>query len=505
MAGPYGPHRLDPTERNELMVRRPAGFAGFTLIWLGQMLSALGTRMTNFALSIWVWDVTGRATDLTLMLAFSFVPTVLLSPIAGVLIDRWSRRLTVVLSDVGSAVATGALLVVFLFGPAEMWQVYLVNAVTGAFLAFQLPAYSSTITLMVERGRYPRANAMMFLVRFGPVVIAPALAAALLTGGGIRFVLAVDALSYVAAIGTVFGVNIPPTPRVDGESPIGFWRDSLSGFRYLLDRRPLAGFEAILFAINLFASIGFVLLVPLVLARSGNDTAQAGIVATIGATGGAVGAVLLGVLRPTARKMPRILLSILVFSVVGRIVYGVGEVLALWVVAMFFVHLCIPFIDGYAQSIWQEKVEPAMQGRVFAARQFIEDLTVPIGAVVAGPAVDQIFEPWMRSGGDGAAAFGWLVGTGPGAGMGLVFVIVGVLGVMVAVLGYAAPGIRHLESVLPDADIPDITRPAEPPAPAVKPAPVKPAPAEPPAPAAQPAPVTAAAGGRAQTTPTGPS
>src|ERR1700750_419768 len=109
-----------------MALRRPSRFAGFTTIWIGQLLSAVGTRMTNFALSIWVWDATGRAFDLTLLMAFAFASTVVFSPIAGALVDRWNRRLTVVLSDVGSAVTTGALLLLFYFGSVHIWQLCVV-------------------------------------------------------------------------------------------------------------------------------------------------------------------------------------------------------------------------------------------------------------------------------------------------------------------------------------------------------------------------------------------
>jgi len=433
-------------------LRRPAGFAGFTTMWLGQLLSAVGTRMTNFALGIWVWEATGKATDFVFLMFFAFGATVVFSPIAGALIDRWDRRLTIVLADVGSAVATGAVLLLFLTGSVSVWQLYVVNAVTGAFLAFQVPAYSATITVMMEKGNYTRANAMMFAVRSLPVIFAPSLAAAMLAGANIELVLLVDLLSFLFAIGATFLVRIPPIPASGEAAPASLWRDSMYGFRYIRQRRSLVGLEAVLFAINLFASIGFVLLVPLILARTGNSEAQVGLVQTIGAIGGVAGALLLGTLKPTPHKMRRMLIAILLFSVVGRVLYGVGDTWLAWAVALLFVHLCIPFIDGYAQSIWQEKVAPEAQGRVFAARQFIEDLTVPLGAVIAGPVVDRLLEPWMRPGEPGAAMFGGLVGTGPGAGIGLIFVLVGVLGVGVAVVGWAVPSIRRIEAILPDHD-----------------------------------------------------
>jgi MFS family permease len=432
--------------------RRPSGFSAFTILWFGQLLSAAGTRMTNFAVSIWVWDATGRATDVVLLLFFAFAATVIFTPIAGALIDRWSRRLTLILTDIGSAAATALLLLFYLTGSVEFWHLYLINFVTGAFLAFQVPVYSATISLMMGRGQYPRANAMMFVVRSTPDIFAPALAAVLLAASSIETVLLIDVFSYLMAIVTVLIVRLPQTPRSPDAQPATLWQDALVGFRFIMGNRYLRNFEALLFAINVFASIGFVLLRPLVLARTGNSAEALGLVMTVGAIGGVIGAVLLATLRSPRDKMLRVLGAIVVFSVVGRILFGIADLLAVLAVSVFFVHLCIPLIDGYTNTIWQEKIEPRMQGRVFAARQFFEDLTVPVGTVIAGPLVDHVLEPWMRPGSGGAQLFGPLVGTGQGAGIGLVFVAVGVLGVVVAAVGFLAPSVRRIEVHLPDHD-----------------------------------------------------
>lgn len=439
-----------PRKGSAMKQQRLTGFSGFAVVWLGQLLSVIGTRMTNFAVSIWVWDATGRATDFALLLFFAFAATVIFSPVAGAFIDRWNRKLTLALSDVGSAVATAALLVMFLTGSVGVWQLYLINFVTGAFLAFQVPVYSSTITLMVERGQYPRANAMMFFVRSTPGLFAPAVAAALLAVSSIETVLLVDTLSYLIAIVTVLVVGIPQTPRGDGTPPARLWQDALYGFRYILRNRYFATFETFLLVINIVASTGFVLLRPLVLARTGNSAAAVGVVMTTGAVGGVVGAILLGTLKSPRDKMLRVLWGIVIFSVIGRIVYGVSDALVFMAVAVCFVSFCIPIVDGYTNTIWQEKVEPHVQGRVFAARQFVEDLTVPVATVIAGPVVDHVLVPFMQPGQPGAALFGGLVGTGPGGGIGLVFVTVGVLGTVVAIAGFLMPSIRRLEFIVPD-------------------------------------------------------
>jgi DHA3 family macrolide efflux protein-like MFS transporter len=432
--------------------RRLDGLPAFTVVWLGQLLSVVGTRMTNFAISIWVWDATGRATDFALLLFFAFAATVIFSPIAGALIDRWNRRLTLLLSDVGSAAATAALLLVFLSGSTAIWPLYLVNFATGAFLAFQVPVYSATITLMVERGQYPRANAMMFFVRSTPGLFAPLLAAALLAASSIESVLLVDTLSYFAAVVTVLLVGVPQTPKDADEEPTSLIQDSLHGFRYIMRHPHFLRFESLLLAINVLASVGFVLLRPMVLARTDNSAAAVGIMMTTGAVGGVTGAVLLGVLKSPRDKMLRVLGGILIFSIIGRIVYGISDELVLMAIAVSFVSFCIPVVDGYSNSIWQEKVAPREQGRVFAARQFIEDMTVPVASIIAGPMVDYVLIPYMQPGKRGAELFGGLVGTGKAGAIGLVFVVVGALGVAVAAVGFLSPRIRRLESLVPDYD-----------------------------------------------------
>src|ERR1700680_1884918 len=161
--------------------RRPNGFAAFTVMWLGQVISVLGTRMTNFALSIWVWKETGHATSLAVMTFLTFGATVALSPLAGSLVDRMGRRLMIIVSDVGCAACTAILLMFFLTGRVQLWQLYVGNTLTRGFLAFWSPAYGATITHMMAEKHYARANAMLSLANAVPAIFAPSLAALLLS------------------------------------------------------------------------------------------------------------------------------------------------------------------------------------------------------------------------------------------------------------------------------------------------------------------------------------
>lgn len=439
---------------------RPSGFAAFSVIWLGQILSTLGTRMTNFALSIWIWEATGRASDLALLTFVAFAATTVTSPLAGSLVDRMNRRFVIVLSDAGMAAATVAMLLLFLTDSMQTWHLYVINAVTGAFLAFQYPAYGSLITVMMQKAHYARANAMLSLVRSVPAIFAPALAAVLLSAISIEAVLLIDALSYVVAVGTVFMVVVPSlkpqaadADDADADGRGGkVWRDTVIGFGYIFRRPGLLGLQGILFAVGLFAAMGWILLTPMVLARTGNDEAQIGLIQSIGAIGGVAGGLLLGMVRTPANKMRWLLLAIGAFSLLGRVLLGIGGNFVIWSIAWFCAWLCIPAIDGYGQAIFQEKVDPKVQGRVFGARQVLDNFALPVALGIAGPLADNYLEPGMRPDGSLAPIFGDLVGTGPGSGMALVFVVTGLLGLLVGIAGFLARPVRDVETLIPDHD-----------------------------------------------------
>jgi len=448
-----GQAELNPPGRLTRL-RQLTGLRAFTVLWVGQLASSTGTRMTNFVLGIWVWQQTGQASALALLTFFAFGATVVCSPLAGSLVDRWSRRLTIMLSDIGSAVATGLLLLVFLTGHAQLWELILTNTLTGGFLAFQYPAYGATIAAMLPKDQYPKANGMMSLVRSTPAIFGPVLAGLLLRLTSLSTVLLLDMLCYLLAIGTVFLVRLPGVRSSQQHRESSVWRDWTAGLRYILPRRGLAGLLGLNIVVSLTSAMGFIVLIPMILERTGNNQLQLGIVQSIGAVGGVCGALALTNLRAPRRNMPVVIGGILVFSVLGQIGVAVGGTLILWAVAWFFAWLAVPFVEGYSQSIWQQKVVDGLRGRVFATTQLFENLALPIGFAISGPVVDHVFAPGMRPGGGLAAVFGPVIGTGPGAGMALIFLLSGMLGAICALACLFVPTIRDVDTRIPDAEQP---------------------------------------------------
>lgn len=435
-------------------LRQLAGLKAFTVLWVGQVLAAVGTRMTNFVLAIWLWQETGQASALALLTFCAFGATVVCSPFAGLLVDRLPRRVTIMLSDVGSAMTTGVMLMLFLGGHVQLWQLVLTNTVTGAFLAFQFPAYAATVADLMPKEQYPKANGMLSLVRSVPAIAAPALAAFLLEVFSIAGMLLVNIACYAIAIGTVFLVRLPSKPARAGEKVASWWRDWTAGFRYVAARRGLSGLLALNTVVGLTSAMGFVVVIPMILARTGEDQVQLGVVQSVGAVGGVCGALVLTRLRAPARKMPFVIGGILAFSLLGQIAVGIGTTLWMWAVAWFFAWLTVPFVEGYSQSIWQQKSPADVRGRVFAVVQLFENLALPVGFAISGPLADHVFTPLLRPDGGLAGVFGPLVGTGPGAGMGLIFVLAGTIGALCAVAAALTRSVRDLETELPDHDAP---------------------------------------------------
>ncbi len=436
----------------DLVVRRmqPTGMRAFAIIWIGQLISLLGTAMTRFALTIWAWQITGQATALALVGFFTFAPALIVTPFAGALVDRWNRRFVMMLSDLAAIGSTVVVFLLFWTGNLQIWHLYVTGAFAGAFGAFQFPAYSAAVTTMVSKEQYGRASGMLSTANFASNIFAPVFAAIFLNIVGIAGILAFDMATFLAAIGALLVVHIPqPITTEEGEKSRGsFWKESIYGFRYIVDRPSLLALLFIFFGINLIAPFAFTLLAPMLLARAGDETIL-GIVQSAIGVGGLVGSVVLSIWGGPKRRIHGILVG-LVLVTLGVLQLGLAQTLPVWAFAAFFTMFFVPTINGSSQAIWQSKVAPDVQGRVFAARGMIAQVGAPIAMLLAGPLADFVFEPAMMPGGSWAPLFEWLVGNGPGAGMSLMFVIAGALGMLVGLAGYAIPAIRNVEDILPD-------------------------------------------------------
>ncbi|HQP08619.1 MAG TPA: MFS transporter [Anaerolineaceae bacterium] len=424
----------------------------FIVIWLGQLISVLASSMTGFALSIWMYQQTESATAMGLVQVCFITPFLIMSPFAGVMVDRYNRKLMMMVSDFTAVLATALILILHLSGNLQFWHLYIAAVLNGIGNTFQWPAYSAAVGTMVAKEQLGKVNGMMSLVEAGPGVVAPLLAGMLLPVIGLTGILTIDIFTFFMAIGALLVIFVPQPQRTEeGQKAQGnMLKEAAFGFRYIFARPSLLGLQMLFFAGNLFSGVAFTVMAPMILARTNQNALMFGTVQTAGAIGAVVGGIAMSAWGGFKRRIHGVLASWIWFGLFSACLVGTGFGLPVWVAGAALGELAIPLMNGSNQAIWQAKVAPDLQGRVFSSRRLIAWFTNPVSPIIGGTMADFVLEPAMRAGGFLPDTFGWLVGTGPGSGMGLLMLICGVLISLVGVAGYFIPVIRKAEDLLPD-------------------------------------------------------
>ncbi len=433
--------------------KRPTGMNAFFIIWIGQIVSILASGMSGFALALWMFQQTKSATAMGLQQVFYITPFLLMSIPAGVMVDKYNRKLMMMFSDLTAVLATFAIMLLSALGMLQFWHLYVTAILYGLGNTFQWPAYSAAIGSMVPKEQLGRANGLVSLMEAGPGVVAPLLAGMLYPIIGLTGILVIDVVTFFFALGALAIVEIPqPERTVEGvEAEGSIWKQAIFGFKYIFARPSLLGLQMIFFFGNLFSGIGMTVFAPMILARTNQDSTIFGIVQTAGAIGAIIGGVAMSAWGGLKRRVHGVLGGWIYSGVVSIAILGLNG-LTFWLAGMLLGGLMAPVINGSNQAIWQSKVAPDIQGRVFSARRLIAWFTQPIAPIIGGILADFVLEPAMRNGIFLPATFGWLVGTGPGAGMGLLLFFSGLAIVLVGLAGYFIPTIRNAEDLLPDHD-----------------------------------------------------
>jgi MFS family permease len=428
---------------------------GFTIVWAGQLISVLASSMTQFALTIWAYQETGSATALGIISTAFIVPFLLLAPIAGVMVDRHNRKLMMMVSDLTAITATAGILILNALGSLEIWHLYIAAVVNGLGNTFQWPAYSAAISTMVPKENYSRANGMMSLVESGPAVLAPILAGLLLPIIQLTGILIIDVTTFFLAIVALLLVHVPqPQKTAEGQAERGsIFKEALYGFKYIFARRGLLGLLIFFIVLNFIIGLSISLFSPFVLERTNQSSEILGIVTSANAIGAVIGGLLISLWGGFKKRTNSIFLGEFLTGLFLLVIFGLGRSMPVWIIGVLIGGIFPIFTNGASQAIWQAKVAPDVQGRVFSARRMIAWSVGPITPILAGLLADYVTEPAMKSETWLAHTFGWMVGNTPGSGMALQLVLTGVLYMAAAVWTYLfVPHVRNLEAELPDHD-----------------------------------------------------
>jgi DHA3 family macrolide efflux protein-like MFS transporter len=433
--------------------KQPVGMTAFFIIWIGQIISILASGMSQFALTIWMYQQTKSPMAMSLMAVFYITPFLVLSPFAGVMVDRYNRKLMMMVSDLTAILATGVIFVLAATQHLEFWHLYVTAILYGIGNTFQWPAYSAVISTLVPKEQLGRVNGFMTLMEAGPGVAAPILAGILLPVIGLTNILAIDVVTFFLAVGALLIVHIPqPRKTEEGQQKSGsLWSEAAYGFTYIFARPGLLGLQLIYFAGNLFFGISSIIMAPMILART-NDSLIYGSVQSAMAIGMVLGGLLMGIWGGFKRRANGVLLGWIATSFLGMFLLGLGQNVVWWVAAMGLAGLVMPVLDGSNQAIWQSKVAPDLQGRVFSARRLIAWFAQPIAPVIGGALAEYVLEPAMQTQSALAGLFGGVVGNLPGSGMSLLMIFCGLAGILTGLSGYFIPAIRNVEDLLPDHD-----------------------------------------------------
>jgi DHA3 family macrolide efflux protein-like MFS transporter len=431
----------------------PKGMRTFFTIWTGQLVSLIGSQLTGFALGVWVYDQTRSVLLLALVQVAQQVPYVLLSPLAGVFADRWNRRTAMIISDLGAGFAVLVTGILYLTHHLQPWMVIPIVLWMSTFHTLMWPAFTASLTLLVPKQHYGRANGFVQLGEALPQIAGPALAGALYVAIHVGNMALIYFATYAFSVLLMLSfVRIPnPPSSIQGQEAKGsLWKEMRFGWDYIIARKGLLALLLFFLATNFLGGVMGPLITPLILDNW--DASTLGYLSTLMGVGMLAGTLVMSAWGGGKRKIYTLLgagvLSGLFLSAVG--LRTSIPLIAICGIGMMFLG---PFMNACSQAIWQAKVAPDVQGRVFAVRRTIAWSAGIIAPLLAAPLADYVFKPSMAVGGALVPLLGPVFGVGASRGIGVMISLVGLLTTDVAVIAMLTPLIRRVELDLPDHEL----------------------------------------------------
>lgn len=422
----------------------------FLYIWLGQIVSLLGSKITEYAFSVWVYQQTKSLTQFSLTLVFMVLPNVIILPLAGALVDRWDRRLVIMLGNSVAAITALVMGVLVYLDLLHIWHIYIAVAILSVCDAFQVPAYTAAITQLVPKKNQTRANGMTQVSKGIAKIIAPAVAGILIKFIELKGILILDFISYLVAISTLFMVRFPKLQlrKTQKLKTNRLWYEIVSAFHYINRRSGLLWLLAFVGTINFTTGVLEVVFLPFLLNLGSSD--ESGRVLSIGGFGVLLGSLIISIWGGPKRRIYGILIFVPlqgVFILLG----GLNASILFSAVAIFGFLFAQPIVVSCNQAIWQSKVPMEMQGRVFALQQMLEKSLAIVAYLITGPLIDYMLEPLMANQGLIAHSLNKFIRAETGQGIALLMILVGTINIMAAIVAYREPRLRYVEKELPDA------------------------------------------------------
>ena len=381
--------------------------ARFFIIWTGQAFSLMGSALVQFALVWWLTAKTGAATILATSTLVALLPQILLGPFAGALVDRWNRRLIMIVADSGIAAATGVLIVLFATGVVQVWHIYIILLLRSLGGAFHSPAMSASTSLMVPNKHLARVGGMNQTLQGLMSVFAPPLGALLISILPTQGVLAIDILTAALAVGPLLFIQIPVPPRQAAQAKdpssirTSYWHDLREGLAYVGKWPGLLGILLLAMMLNFLLTPSGSLLPLLVKNEFNGGPTQLALTETVFGVGTILSGLILSAWGGFKRRIVTSLLGVLGIGL-GIMIAGIAPANLFWLllVGNFVTGISQVFANGPLNAIFQSAVAPDMQGRVFSLIGAGATAMMPLSLLIAGPVTDALgLRVWYVVGG----------------------------------------------------------------------------------------------------------
>lgn len=405
----------------------------YLLLWSTQTLSTLGSGMTGYALVLWLYLGSGSALKTALLSVCSYAPYVIMSIFAGALSDRWNKKRTILLCDSLAALSTVAVLVLIQTNSLQVWHLYVLNALNGLMNSVQQPASEVVTTLLIPKELYQKTSGLRSLSQSLNSILTPILATILFTCCGISLVIAVDLLTFTFAFFTLWQlIQVPSQPAAQQETK-SVLASAWAGLGWLRNNPLILNLILFLACINLVASAYNAALPAMVLSKSIGGESVLGLVNTCVGAATLCGSFLVTLLPTPKNRVRNICLCLFLSMSTENFMLAFGSHPIIWCIGAVFGWLLIPMMNANMDVIFRSTIPTNMQGRVYACRNTLQFFTIPVGYLLGGLLVDQIFEPMMAT----QPQTGILVhlfGAEKGAGASVLFFVMGLTGVLVCII-----------------------------------------------------------------------
>lgn len=409
----------------------------FLLLLGSQSISQLGTAMTSFALILWAYQKNGTVMTISMLSIFTYLPYVLVSIFAGTFIDKWNKKTVMLISDAIAAICTVGVLILYQLSLLQVWHLYIINTLIGLMNAFQFPASNVAVTLIVPKKHYTRVSGLQSLSDSAIRIFPPIFAASMMSWKGMQGILIIDLISFFVAFNLLLlCIKIPNNSIMnDKTKKYKSFSECKKGFVYLLEEKGILYLILSMSIINLLGSMAFgSVLDAMILSRTDNNQIYLGFVRSAMGVGGIIGSIMVTLMKTPKSRVKIIFNSCALSFLLSDILLGVSKNIYVWVFGVLAGNIVIPFLNSSEISLLRTKIPVDIQGRVFSIRSAIQFGTIPLGALVGGVLADKVFEPLMLNSILMQETIGKIVGTEKGSGMAIVFIIVGILGVIFSII-----------------------------------------------------------------------